>query len=47
MKTELLDYPNTQQVFMINQEQKDNIRANVSIYDKQVTQVWLYLCLRD
>lgn len=47
METLLLDYPNDRQVVMITQEQKDSIQDNISIYNKQVTQIWLYLCLRE
>lgn len=47
METVLLDYPNEQQILMLTSEQKISIQDNVSIYNKQVTQIWLYLCLRE
>lgn len=47
METVLLDYPNEQQILMLTSEQKISIQDNVSIYNKEVTQIWLYLCLRE
>ncbi len=47
METVLLDYPNDQQIIMLTSEQKISIQGNVSIYNKEVTQIWLYLCLRE
>jgi len=47
METVLLDYPNDQQIIMLTSEQKISIQDNVSIYNKEVTQIWLYLCLRE
>ncbi len=47
METVLLDYPNEQQILMLTSEQKISIQDNVSIYNKEVTKIWLYLCLRE